>query len=84
MELIALILQILIIVITIDIVVSIAIALGARVSSRRPPYSVIRSITEPLYTPIRRILPSPRKTGGLDFAPLIVVVILQTLLSVLH
>ncbi len=84
MEILAFILQIMIILITIDVVVSIAIACGMRVSPYRPPVSVLRSITEPLYQPIRRLLPSARQTGGLDFAPMLVVIILQVLRGLLH
>lgn len=83
MIIIAFIVQILIIIITIDVVVSIAMALGMRVSPYRPPVSTLRSLTEPLYQPIRRLLPPARRTGGLDFAPMIVVILLQIVRSLL-
>jgi YggT family protein len=38
------------------------------------------SITEPIYRPIRRILPD---FGGLDFAPLVVLLIIQILQRIL-
>lgn len=77
------IIQILVIIITIDVVISIALAMGMRVSTRHPFIRTLHSITEPLYTPVRRLLPPPHKTGGLDFAPMIVVVLLQLLASTL-
>ena len=76
--------QILIAIITLDVILSIAMAVGVGISSRNPLVKTLRSITEPLYAPVRRLLPSPRSMGGLDFAPLVVVLLLQILLSVLR
>ncbi len=83
MLILAFLIQILIILITIDVVVSILVAFGMRLSPYRPPISTLRSLTEPLYKPIRRMLPPPSRSGGLDFAPLIVVIILQILRGLL-
>jgi YggT family protein len=58
---------------------------------RNPIVMFLRQVTEPVLSPIRRLLP-PWKTGGLDLSPLIVLlviqfverVILQTLLRALY
>jgi len=43
---------------------------------RNPIVMFLRQLTEPVLAPIRRLLP-PRKTGGLDFSPLIVIIAIQ-------
>lgn len=45
-----------------------------------PFVRVIRAVTEPVLAPVRRILPS---AGGLDFSPIVVLVLLQLLRGVL-
>ncbi len=75
--------QILVIMITVDVVLSVLMAMGTRIPSRHPLIRTLRSITEPLYTPVRRLLPSPRQIGGLDFAPMILVILLQLIRSLL-
>ncbi len=42
------------------------------------PLSFTRRITGPLYAPIRAVL-DPRKTGGVDLSPLIVLILLSAL-----
>ncbi len=44
-------------------------------------YHSINSLLEPVLAPIRRMMPS---TGALDFAPLVLIVVMQILLIVLH
>ena len=73
--------------------VIIAAALMSWVSPdpRNPIVMFLRQVTEPVLSPIRRLLP-PWKTGGLDLSPLIVLlaiqfverVILPTLLRALY
>jgi YggT family protein len=46
------------------------------------PRSFTRKITEPLYAPIHAIL-DPRKTGGMDWSPLIVLLLLSVLQRVI-
>lgn len=46
------------------------------------PRNITAKITEPLYAPIRAIL-SPEKTGGMDFSPLIVLLLIHLLRSAL-
>lgn len=48
----------------------------------RFPRNITSRITGPLYAPIRRVL-DPSKTGGLDFSPLIVILVIQALMSLL-
>jgi len=43
---------------------------------RNPIVRFLRQITEPVFEPVRRVLP-PWKTGGLDLSPLIVVIAIQ-------
>jgi uncharacterized protein YggT (Ycf19 family) len=42
------------------------------------PRTLTGPITEPLYAPIRKVL-DPARTGGVDLAPLIVMIALQLL-----
>ena len=43
---------------------------------RNPIVMFLRQITEPVLSPVRRLLP-PWKTGGLDLSPLIVLIAIQ-------
>lgn len=43
-------------------------------------YSAINRFLEPVLGPIRRLLPS---TGGIDFSPLVLIIVLQVILIVL-
>ncbi len=43
---------------------------------RNPIVMFLRQVTEPVLAPVRRFLP-PWKTGGLDFSPLIVILVIQ-------
>jgi YggT family protein len=51
-------------------------------SRERFPRKFTARITDPIYAPIHRIL-DPRKTGGLDLAPLVVLLGIQALSSLL-
>lgn len=44
-------------------------------------YEAINRLLEPLYRPIRRILPA---TGAIDFSPLVLVILLNVVLIVLN
>jgi YggT family protein len=55
--------------------------IGFQVLNRRQPlvarfWHGLNSVLEPVYGPVRRLLPA---TGGIDFAPLIVLVVLYAL-----
>jgi YggT family protein len=47
---------------------------------RHPVAAAVRSVTEPVLTPIRRALPP---MGGLDLSPMVLLIALQILKSVL-
>jgi len=47
-----------------------------------PVVRLLRRLTEPVLAPIRRLLP-PWKTFGLDFSPLIVILVIQWVVPVL-
>jgi len=46
------------------------------------PRKMFRALTEPMYAPIHRII-NPRMTGGIDFSPLLMIVLLNFLANVL-
>ena len=60
-----------------EVIVANIIAFGGRVSPYHPWVRLLRKVVNPILNPVRRILPSPHNTGGWDFAPLIVIVLLQ-------
>ncbi len=47
-----------------------------------PAVRLLRRVTEPVLAPIRQLLP-PWKTFGLDFSPLIVILVIQWVVPVL-
>jgi len=47
------------------------------------PRAFTRMLTEPIYAPIHKVL-DPRKTGGLDLSPIIVIFGLQFLRQALY
>jgi YggT family protein len=47
------------------------------------PRSFTKQITDPLYAPIRAVI-KPQATGGLDFSPIVVLILLQVMESMLH
>lgn len=53
------------------------------VDRRNPIVTTLRSITDPIYKPIRRLIP-PEKTGYIDLSPLIAVVALQLIGMILQ
>ncbi|HLV79740.1 MAG TPA: YggT family protein [Chthonomonadaceae bacterium] len=68
----------LIVLILIDAVIANIIAFGGRISTYHPLVRFVRSVVTPIEEPVRRILP-PRKTGGLDLSPLILILLLEAL-----
>jgi len=52
-----------------------------QVDRRNPIAVVVRSLTEPVLEPIRRVLPP---MGGLDFSPMVLLVALQILRGMLY
>lgn len=65
-------------------ILSILIIADALLSFILPPYHPIREalgrILNPLYAPIRKILPAP---GGFDFSPIILLLLVQFLVRLL-
>jgi len=47
------------------------------------PRSITTQVTQPLYAPIRAVL-RPDKTGGLDFSPLLILLLLHFMENMLH
>jgi YggT family protein len=48
----------------------------------RFPRNLTTQITDPLYAPIRALL-KPQQTGGLDFSPMVVLLLVQAMQSML-
>jgi YggT family protein len=53
------------------------------IDRRNPLVITLRAITAPIYKPIREIIP-PSRTGYVDLAPLVVIILLQVLSFVLR
>jgi uncharacterized protein YggT (Ycf19 family) len=51
-------------------------------SRERFPRKLTARITEPLYAPVHRVL-DPRKTGGIDLAPIVLIFAIQAVISIL-
>jgi len=63
------------------VVVGAVILSWLRLDPRNPVATVVYSLTEPVLAPIRRVLPS---AGGLDFSPMVLLVLLQVLQRLLR
>jgi YggT family protein len=50
-----------------------------RLDPRNPLVAMIRTLTEPVLEPVRRLLPP---MGGLDFSPMVVLLVVQALRGV--
>lgn len=60
-----------------SLVVLIAVVMSwVRVDPRHPLAVIVRSLTEPVLEPIRRMLPP---IGGLDFSPMVLLLLLRLL-----
>jgi YggT family protein len=46
---------------------------------RDMPRRLTHQITEPIYRPLHQII-NPRRTGGMDFSPIILIIVLQMLI----
>ncbi len=65
--------------ILIESLVSNIVAYGGKLSPSHPAVKALRAVVNPILTPVRRIMPPPSRTGGWDFSPLIVIILLQML-----
>ena len=43
----------------------------------------VRNVSDPICRPIRQVLPPPRRTGNLDFAPMIAMMLIQAIRNAL-
>jgi YggT family protein len=60
-----------------SLIVLVAVILSwSRVDPRNPVSIIVHSLTEPILGPIRRALPP---MGGLDFSPMLLLLVLQVL-----
>jgi YggT family protein len=73
----------LMILILIEVIISNIIAFGGKLSPYHPFVKFVRSIVNPIVNPMRRILPPPYRTGGWDFAPMLVIILLAVLRGIL-
>ncbi len=67
--------NVVILLIIIEAIVSNVIAFGGKLSPYNPFVRNLRKIVNPILDPVRKMLP-PRKTGGWDLSPMIVIVLL--------
>jgi YggT family protein len=71
-------------VMTLGQILSILILVDALLSFMMPPTSPVRAalgrILQPMYAPIRRVLPS---TGMFDFSPIVLLIIIQLLVRLI-
>lgn len=74
-------LQVLVVLIIVEVLVSWAIMFGS-VSSRKPWVVALRSITDPVLAPFRKVLP-PGILGGLDISPILAIVVINIIQGVL-
>jgi len=58
------------------IIIAAAVISWVNLSPYHPVVRLLRRLTEPVLAPIRRLLP-PWKTWGLDFSPMIVILLIQ-------
>jgi YggT family protein len=64
-----------------SLVVLLAVILSwVRIDRRNPVAKIVRGLTEPVLAPIRNVLPP---MGGLDFSPMVLLIVLQLLKGVL-
>lgn len=58
------------------IIIAAAVISWVNISPYHPVVRLLRRLTEPVLAPIRQLLP-PWKTWGLDFSPMIVILLIQ-------
>ena len=64
------------------IIIAAAVISWVNLSPYHPVVRVLRGLTEPVLAPIRQILP-PWKTWGLDFSPMIVILLIQWVIPII-
>jgi YggT family protein len=76
----------LIVLVVVEVIVSNLLVVGRGVSAYSPGVRLLRRIVNPMLDPFRRLLP-PGRTGGWDFSPVFVMLILslvRTMLNRIH
>ena len=68
--------------ILIDVVLSYLVAYGRGPSRYHPAVVLLRRIVNPILEPFRRLLP-PSRTGGWDFSPMLVMILLSLVRNML-
>ena len=63
------------------VVIAAVVISWVQVPYNHPIVRIVRKLTEPLLTPIRKFLPV---MGGLDFSPMILLVVLQVIAGALR
>ena len=64
------------------VIIAAAVISWVSLSPYNPAVRLLRRLTEPVLAPIRQLLP-PWKTFGLDFSPMIVILVIQWVVPVL-
>lgn len=64
------------------IIIAAAVISWVNLSPYHPVVRVLRRLTEPVLSPIRQLLP-PWKTWGLDFSPMIAILLIQWVVPVI-
>jgi len=64
------------------VIIAAAVISWVAPNSYNPVVRLLRRLTEPVLAPIRQLLP-PWKTFGLDFSPMIVILLIQWVVPVL-
>ncbi|HTY79448.1 MAG TPA: YggT family protein [Candidatus Bathyarchaeia archaeon] len=64
------------------VIIAAAVISWVNLSPYHPVVRVLRGLTEPVLAPIRQILP-PWKTWGLDFSPMIVILLIQWVVPII-
>ena len=65
----------------ISLVILVDVILSWVQNPQQTPRRQLMQITEPIYAPIRRVLPP---MGGIDFTPLLLILLLRAIVSVLR
>jgi YggT family protein len=73
----------LMILIIVEVIITNFIAFGRGLSPYNPFVRTLRQIVNPMLEPFRRLLP-PSKTGGWDFSPMILILLLSLLRGFLN
>jgi uncharacterized protein YggT (Ycf19 family) len=66
-----------------DIVFSWLISARTRLGKFYSVAKFVRSVSDPLCNPVRRVLPHPSRTGNMDFAPMVVMMLVQAIRNAL-